>query len=84
MELPKRKKNRLTGYDYSQNGGVFCYDMRCGKTRTAVEWARTARPRDTAPLSQYGLVVDAAILRFRNIILVFGSINIALCRIISI
>ncbi|MBC8560238.1 transposase [Fumia xinanensis] len=63
MELPKRKKNRLTGYDYSQNGAYFV--TICVVEKQELLWnvgARTARPRDTAPLSQYGLVVDAAIL----------------------
>lgn len=63
MELPKRKKTRLPGYDYSQNGAYFI--TICVMERQELLWnvgARIARLQDTTPLSQYGLVVDAAIL----------------------
>jgi REP element-mobilizing transposase RayT len=65
-ELPKRKPNRLAGYDYSQNGAYFI--TACVKDRREILWepvgARIARPQDefAAPvLSQNGQIVQQAI-----------------------
>ncbi len=62
LELPRRKPNRLEGYDYSQNGAYFI--TLCIKDRRPVLWhvgARIARPLSDGHLSAHGLVVKAAI-----------------------
>lgn len=62
MELPKRKQNRFKNYDYSQNGAYFI--TACTKDRHELLWdvgARIARPQDAAALSEYGVIIDAAI-----------------------
>lgn len=66
MELPKRKNNRLVGYDYSQPG---CYFVTiCTGNRERLFWDATVgaacgRP----PLTEYGQVVDKQIERLSNI-----------------
>lgn len=45
MELPKRKSNRLIGYDYSKNGAYFI--TICTKNKEHILWdvgASIARP----------------------------------------
>ncbi|MDP4120393.1 MAG: hypothetical protein Q8876_04960 [Bacillota bacterium] len=62
MELPKRKPNRLKGYDYSQNGAYFI--TVCVKNREKLlhnVGARIARPINEDNLSEYGLIVKTAI-----------------------
>ncbi|MEG1315823.1 MAG: hypothetical protein RSC86_00445, partial [Oscillospiraceae bacterium] len=62
MELPKRKSNRLKGYDYSQKGAYFI--TMCVKDRHEMLWnvgARIARPQNSAELSKFGDVTDHAI-----------------------
>lgn len=62
MELPKRKPNRLTGYDYNQNGAYFV--TMCVQERREILWnvgARIVRPRGFIPLSKYGIIIDNAI-----------------------
>jgi len=64
-ELPIRKPNRLTGYDYSKEGAYFI--TICAKDRAEIfghivcdlsnEGARSARPH----LSEIGLLVDSVI-----------------------
>ena len=62
MELPKRKQNRLTDYDYSQPNAYFI--TICTKDKRYIFWepvgASIARP-DTVPLSAYGKIVEEAI-----------------------
>ena len=67
--LPKRKQNRLTGYDYSQPG---CYFVTiCAKNRRYLFWdefdwrvgAACGRPR----LSQIGTIVEKEIHRLSQI-----------------
>ena len=62
MELPKRKINRLSEYDYSTPNGYFI--TVCTKNRRNLFWnhvgAAIGRPQD-APLSPYGMIVDTAI-----------------------
>lgn len=62
-ELPKRKKNRLEGYDYSAVGVYFV--TICVKDRVEMLWdvgARMARPQNaTYTLSPYGRAIDETI-----------------------
>ncbi|MEA4912232.1 MAG: transposase [Oscillospiraceae bacterium] len=61
MELPKRKRMRLEGYDYSGCGAYFV--TICVADRNALLWNARAdiiRP-NTPPLSQYGKIVETAI-----------------------
>jgi putative transposase len=61
MDLPKRKKIRLQGYDYSSCGVYFV--TICVADRNTLLWdvgADIIRPRKPA-LSQYGRTVAAAI-----------------------
>ncbi len=63
VELPRRKKIRLQGYDYSQNGAYFV--TICTQNRRALFWSAAgadAIRRGEAPvLSKYGMIVDEAI-----------------------
>ena len=63
MELPKRKPNRLTEYDYSQPNAYFI--TICTKNKRNLFWenvgASIARP-DKLPLSKNGKIVEEAIL----------------------
>lgn len=62
MDLPKRKPNRLSYYDYSTPGAYFI--TICTKDRRCIFWdnvgASIARPKKPQ-LSEYGLIVDRAI-----------------------
>lgn len=66
--LPKRRKNRLTEYDYSQNGAYFI--TICTQGRRQILWksasapvgASIARPQQTPALSRTGKVVEACII----------------------
>lgn len=62
MELPKRKPNRLKGYDYRTPNAYFI--TLCTAQRKNLFWqtvgASIARPEDVT-LSQYGKIADAAI-----------------------
>ncbi len=62
MELPKRKQNRLTEYDYSSPGAYFI--TVCTADRKNLFWenvgASIARPEDVR-LSQCGAIVKNAI-----------------------
>ena len=68
MELPKRKPNRLTEYDYSQPNAYFI--TICTKNKSKLFWenvgASIARP-DNVPLSQYGKIVQEAITKIPHI-----------------
>lgn len=68
MELPKRKPNRLTEYDYSQPGAYFI--TICTKNKEKLFWedvgASIARP-EKPQLSFYGNVVQEAILNIPKI-----------------
>ena len=68
MELPKRKPNRLTEYDYSQPGAYFI--TICTKNKKKLFWenvgASIARP-EKPQLSFYGNVVQEAILNIPKI-----------------
>lgn len=63
MELPRRKPNRLMGYDYAACGAYFI--TICTKDRWQWFWnvgARIARPHvPQYELSEYGVIVDRAI-----------------------
>ena len=62
MELPKRKNNRLTEYDYSQPNAYFI--TICTQNRRNIFWesvgASIARP-DSVPLSESGKIAEEAI-----------------------
>jgi len=62
--FPKRKENRLQGYDYSQNGAYFI--TICIKGRQSLLWevvgARIARPS----LSKIGQIVEKAICQISS------------------
>ena len=63
MSLPKRKSNRLAGYDYSQNGAYFVTVCVKGKRQilwNAVEESKASSIVDIS-LSKIGKIVDAAI-----------------------
>ena len=64
MEQPKRKKNRLQSYDYSQNGAYFI--TICTENRkcllASVVGASLARPAHVR-LTEWGQAVEQAILR---------------------
>ncbi len=63
MDTPKRKLNRLEGYDYSQAGAYFAIlctkDRKCILSRIIVG-ASIARPHEIV-LSNIGKIVDIAI-----------------------
>ena len=67
MELPKRKQNRLTDYDYSQPNAYFI--TICTKDKRYIFWepvgASIARP-DTVYLSPKGKIVEEAIQNIPN------------------
>ncbi len=73
MNLPKRKTNRLEGYDYSSCGAYFV--TTCVANRDVTLWADVGadiiRPK-APPLSQYGIIVDTAInaipLHYKNVV----------------
>lgn len=62
MELPKRKKNRLTEYDYRTPHAYFI--TICTNNRRNLFWMDTGAmihdPEDI-PLSRYGMLVEASI-----------------------
>ena len=68
MELPKRKPNRLTEYEYSQPGAYFI--TICTHNKQKLFWenvgASIARP-EKPQLSFYGNVVQEAILNIPKI-----------------
>ncbi len=63
MNLPKRKLNRLAGYDYSQNNAYFI--TVCVKGKSHILWNAvdhsTTVSIDDIPLSKIGNFADAAI-----------------------
>ncbi len=63
MNLPKRKLNRLAGYDYSQNNAYFI--TVCVKGKSHILWNDVEESKAFSivdiPLSKLGKVVDAAI-----------------------
>lgn len=70
MSLPKRKQNRLSGYDYSSCGAYFI--TVCTKDKKKLFWsdvgAAIGRPADGEySLSEYGLIVDEAIKNIEKI-----------------
>ena len=62
MELPKRKQNRLTEYDYSTPHAYFI--IICTNNRRNLFWMNTGAiihdPKEVK-LSKYGMIVDASI-----------------------
>jgi len=61
-ELPKRKQNRLKGFDYSQNGAYFvtiCAKMRAELFGRIDVGAASCRPQ----LSEIGEIVESEIAR---------------------
>jgi putative transposase len=68
MDLPKRKPNRLKGYDYSQSGAYFI--TICVKDRQKLLGKIVGGDAFIAPhtrLSKYGMVVDKYIRRTKGI-----------------
>ena len=67
MDLPKRKPNRLSDFDYSMPGAYFI--TVCTKDRKCILWnsvgASIARPQKPQ-LSPYGRIVDRAIRNIEN------------------
>ncbi len=64
MEVPKRKPNRLNGYDYSQNGAY--YVTICVKDRRNLLWhvgATSGRPWEKPLLSYIGEIIDVEIAK---------------------
>jgi putative transposase len=65
MENPKRKANRLDGYDYSQNGAYFI--TICINERKQLLWekvrANFVRPDGNPQFSNIGLIIDNEINR---------------------
>lgn len=60
MELPKRKRQRLINYDYSNNGAYFI--TICVKDKRELLWNNAVGAILNRPmLSEYGLVVEEAI-----------------------
>jgi len=64
MDLPKRKPNRLQGYNYASGGGYFV--TICTKEKRNLFWSTTVgadsiRPPDAAALSYSGRCVQDAI-----------------------
>lgn len=69
MELPKRKPNRLNGYDYGQYGAYFI--TICIKDRQKLLWqndvgATSGRPIEPS-LSYIGKIVDTEIAKISNV-----------------
>ncbi|MTI81456.1 MAG: transposase [Firmicutes bacterium] len=69
MKLPKRKSNRLIGYDYSQYGAYFI--TICIKDRKKLLWqnvvgATFGRPIETS-LSSIGKIVDTEIAKISDV-----------------
>ena len=68
MDLPKRKRIRLKGYDYSQNGAYFI--TACTKERHEILWnvgATFGRPQELPQLSKYGTIIKNEIDRIGEI-----------------
>ncbi len=62
MEIPKRKRNRLKNYDYSEPGVYFI--TICSKDRKWLFWdvgASSARPGSTSHFSRIGYTIDEKI-----------------------
>jgi len=73
VELPKRKKIRLEGYDYSSCGAYFV--TICVDDKHRLLWnvgANCVRPNELPQLSQYGEIVQMAInaipLHYDNVV----------------
>ena len=68
MELPKRKPNRLKGFDYSQPNAYFI--TICTRNKNLLFWedvgASIARP-EKPKLSFYGSVVEEAIFNIPKV-----------------
>ena len=68
MDLPKRKKNRLENFDYTENGAYFI--TICTRDRKKIlcniVGADNIRPCKTV-LSNYGIIVEDAIKNIPNI-----------------
>ena len=69
MELPKRKKIRLAGYDYTSTGAYFV--TICVVDRNALLWnsvgANCVRPNELPPLSPIGKTVYNEIQKLNTI-----------------
>lgn len=69
MELPKRKKIRLEGYDYSSAGAYFV--TICVANRNALLWnnvgANCVRPNELPSLSDIGKIVNNEIQKLNTI-----------------
>ena len=63
MDLPKRKANRLPGYDYSQNGGYFV--TICTQDKKNILWGKNTneglQQGKPVVLSNIGTLVERAI-----------------------
>lgn len=68
MELPKRKKNRLGGYDYSSCGAYFV--TICITDKRKLLWtvgANCVRLHEAPPLSDMGKMIDTEIQKIDSI-----------------
>lgn len=66
MDLPKREKNRLAGYDYSQPGGYFV--TICTQDRKNLFWCTgVGAACGRQPLNGCGQIVDKQIKRLSDI-----------------
>ena len=75
MEQPKRKRPRLKGYDYGQNGAYFV--TFCTKNKACLLWDKVGRGALAPPpegLSAYGRIVDELI---QNIPKVYPNVSVA-------
>lgn len=69
MQLPKRKPNRLQGYDYSRNGAYFI--TICIKEKVEILWNNVEQirvcPENNVHLSEYGLIIKNEINKISEI-----------------
>lgn len=68
MDLPKRKKMRLEGFDYSSCGAYFV--TVCVSGRKPILWrvgANCVRPNEKIPLSNTGVIIDNEIQKLSTV-----------------
>ena len=64
--LPKRKPNRLTGYDYSQPGCYFITICTAGRQPILRRGAQCAPASEIPPLTEIGEITERAIQSIPN------------------
>lgn len=69
MELPKRKKIRLEGFDYSSYGAYFV--TLCINNKNKILWrnvgANCVRPHEQPPLSDIGTIINSEIQKLNTV-----------------